>query len=940
MLAQTDTSDTEASRILSQLSTRERVGQLFLVSFFSDSAGPNTYIAEFVQDYSIGGVLIKADNDNVTTWIDSPTQLGVLANEIQKMSSLASQLESAGDESTGNDLQSQFVPLFIAMSHEGDGPPFSQVHTGLTPLPSNMAVGATWLPEHAKTVGAVAGQELSFVGVNMLLGPSLDVLESPIAEVYDSLGTRSFGGDPFWVGQMGEAYTQGVHEGSNGRVAVVAKYFPGLGSSDRLPGEEVPTVRKSLEQLKQIELAPFFAVTSGAKSVTATIDALLSSHIRFQGFQGNIRESTRPISFDKQALDSFLSIPEFNEWRSNGGVLVSDELGVPAVKRYFDPELLEFPHRQVALDAFLAGNDVLTLSDFSLSGRYIDHVVNVKDTIDWFHDMYIEDVDFKNRVDESVLRILELKLRMYGGDFSLENTLIPLGQIQKSVGTFTHQVSQIAQDSISLIVPAVSAGEVWLAEAPRKSDNIVIFTDVRELKQCSTCPALSPLELNTIRDEILKLFGPQGTNQVLPGRIVSYSFTDLGQALLTEAAYPAPATDTLTTEPPDELEIDSVMGNVENADWIVFAMLDISEEHPESDIVSTFLSSRPDIVARTETVVLAFNAPYFLDTTDISKLSAYYGVYSKTSPFIEAAVRALYGQIHPHGASPVSVPAISYDLIEVTSPDPNQIIQLHFDQPLLTESDTPQPFDVRLGDTLTVKTSAILDHNARPVPDGTLVQFTVSYLSEGLGLDVPQPKVETIDGVASIDLKLNVPGQIQIKASSEDARASVGLSVSVFEDQPAIVQELTPVPTPTKAPPAPTVTEPPIKISPTATKQVTNTVSAVQPSEPDGGSTTAEPIQELIIMLISIAGLVCISIIALLVRPRGYQGRQMGVWLALLAMSMGLVAYNWIMFSLPGANAAKELLGIVTPIFSAWFCSVISVIVGKLSLTFRNKIPG
>ena len=42
-----------------------------------------------------------------------------------------------------------------------------------------MAIGATWQPDYAEDVGTIAGRELSALGINMLLGPSLDVLENP-----------------------------------------------------------------------------------------------------------------------------------------------------------------------------------------------------------------------------------------------------------------------------------------------------------------------------------------------------------------------------------------------------------------------------------------------------------------------------------------------------------------------------------------------------------------------------------------------------------------------------------------------------------------------------------------------------------------------------------------------------------------------------------------
>jgi beta-N-acetylhexosaminidase len=47
---------------------------------------------------------------------------------------------------------------------------------------------------------------------------------------------------------MGRAYICGVHWGGNGRVAAVAKNFPGHGGSDRLPDREIATVDKRTER--------------------------------------------------------------------------------------------------------------------------------------------------------------------------------------------------------------------------------------------------------------------------------------------------------------------------------------------------------------------------------------------------------------------------------------------------------------------------------------------------------------------------------------------------------------------------------------------------------------------------------------------------------------------------------------------------------------------
>jgi beta-N-acetylhexosaminidase len=157
-----------------------------------------------------------------------------------------------------------------------------------------MTLGATWDTALAESAGEVVGREMAALGVNMLIGPSLDVVERPNPVAAGDLGSSVFGGDPYWVGALGEAYIRGVHAGSAGRVAVVATHFPGIGGSDRDPEEEVATVRKALEQLRQIDLAPFAAVTKGAMTARRTG--------WFRTFaislQGNIRVTTgepRPL---------------------------------------------------------------------------------------------------------------------------------------------------------------------------------------------------------------------------------------------------------------------------------------------------------------------------------------------------------------------------------------------------------------------------------------------------------------------------------------------------------------------------------------------------------------------------------------------------------------------------------------------------------------------
>jgi beta-N-acetylhexosaminidase len=223
------------------------------VTFTGRDITPESDIYDLIVNYHVGGVVLLNDNDNFAPAPDTVLQTYQLINSLQRIE---------WDGALTN--RSAYVPLFIGIAQEGNGYPTDQWLQGLTPLPSEMAIGATWDADLAEQVGETLGRELSALGFNLYFGPSLDVLESPSTRAGGDLGTRVFGGDPYWVGIMGRAYISGLHAGSENRMIVIAKHFPGRGGTDRLPEEEVATVRKSREQLKQIELAPFFAVTGSA----------------------------------------------------------------------------------------------------------------------------------------------------------------------------------------------------------------------------------------------------------------------------------------------------------------------------------------------------------------------------------------------------------------------------------------------------------------------------------------------------------------------------------------------------------------------------------------------------------------------------------------------------------------------------------------------------
>jgi len=212
-----------AESLLAAMTPAERIGQLFIVGFQGTDVSEESQIYDAITEYHIGGVVLLAENNNFTSE-DTITQAQQMIRALQE----AERSTSSGDIDPENIAATEFpayVPLFIGLKQIGNGFPEDQILTGLTPLPSQMAIGATWDVDYANQVGTILGDELNTLGVNLYLGPNLDVLETASNEAASALGVNTYGGDPFWVGEMGKAFISGVHSGSENRVLVVAQNF-------------------------------------------------------------------------------------------------------------------------------------------------------------------------------------------------------------------------------------------------------------------------------------------------------------------------------------------------------------------------------------------------------------------------------------------------------------------------------------------------------------------------------------------------------------------------------------------------------------------------------------------------------------------------------------------------------------------------------------------
>lgn len=936
-----------ADGLMSQMSVEDKIGQLFVVAFDGTDVGAQSDIANLVANYRIGGVMLIPDNldsgenalavDEIVSlnlrlqqWASveslpftaqpsveasvTPTvtleitatlvpeaavSLTLTTTMVTVTPTITPSLTSAMVTPTvtpsltispsvedGLILPSElvtrehYVPLFIAIAHEGDGYPYTYLTKNVTAVPSNMAIGATWKAENAQVVGQIVGRELSALGFNLLLGPSLDVLDRPSLERLGVLGTRCFGGDPYWVGLMGKAYVRGVHEGSANRMATVVKHFPGLGGSDRPVNLEVATVRRSLGELQNVELVPFFAAAQmDGEDRSHVTDAMMTAHARY----GAVRTTAKPLSFDAEVMHTLMNLPQLAAWRQQGGVVVSDALGVPAVRKYSDPFLKTFNHRYIAREAFNAGNDVLLLSQFALNDSWDSHYANVIDTIEFFREQYDTDLSFQARIDESVRRILALKYRLYP-NFTVAGVLPDVEQAQAVLGHGNAEVVRMAREGLTLLSPQSSDR---LPAPPASDEMILTFVDDRQVQACMTCERFYLIDPLSLKQNLTRLYGPQSSGRIDPERVHAFTFTELDRFLNQPESYP-------------EL-VERLEALLAESDWLLFAMLDVDlTRYPQSGALKSFLALRDDALQGKKVVVLAYNAPYYLDTTEVSKLSAYYGMYSKLPAYVDVSVSTLFQEFPPLGASPVTVQGINYNLFVQMEPNPSQVIEVRpVGRPDVESQGTPQPIEVKKGDKLQLATSVILDRNGNPVPDGTPIEFRFFYPGEKLET---RQVAFTVRGVATIEFILDRAGSLEISVIGSEAI----LRAQVPEDEVVQFQTVVP-PTPTSTSTATPTSTP--TATPTSTPTPTS-MPTLRPTETPVPTPipTQPPIKRVTgrVLSVSLLAVVAVGLAVLLILiSRGQDVGQALRW-SLICVIGGLLSYN--LYALGWLGTARSSL--------------------------------
>lgn len=352
----------EAEKILADMSTEEKVAQLF---FIRPDCLDKTILAEelvdpyakgvttvtddmkaFYGEYPVGGFCITEKN------IKDPEQLKSFTDQLHSLNSIIPFITI--DEEGGRVTR-------IAAKENFDVERFGSMES----------IAATGKPAKAYNVGLTIGKYLKEYGVDIDLAPVADVTTNPKNTV---IGNRAFGNNPNVAADMVASAVSGFKDAG---VLCTLKHFPGHGDTSKDTHYGLAATDKTWDEMLNCELVPFVA------GINAGADIIMAAHISCPKVTGDMMPADLSAALITDKLRGELG------WN---GVIMTDDLSMGAITELFSPA-------EASILALNAGCDILLLSAH-LPEAYAGVLAAVQDgTVSM------------ERLDSAVLRILEMKLK-------------------------------------------------------------------------------------------------------------------------------------------------------------------------------------------------------------------------------------------------------------------------------------------------------------------------------------------------------------------------------------------------------------------------------------------------------------------------------------------------------------------------------------------------
>ena len=628
-----------ADMLLDKMTLEQKVAQMIMLSLRTwegedngvTELGHYPALAEALRRHQYGGVILFGAN------IADTQQTVRLIGDLQANNALGGDAKETGA-----------IPYLVAADQEGGY--VSRLSMG-TRGTGSMAIGATGdnAVQNARDIGRVFGEELSALGLNVNLGPCVDV----ITDLTDfGMSTRVFSDDPQTVSALAAAFGEGV-DSSN--VVTTYKHFPGAGD-----GSDYPTaIRLTEEELRAEGLAAYSAVIeNGAEmlmTAATTFPLIDDEQLMADGVTKGYYPATLSPKLVKEILRDELGFD---------GVVITDALEMDQFITEPDSGKALFPGEPhsaehdvlVAEKAVNAGCDILLMPRDLISGeavRYFD------DYIAGIVTLVEEGRISEERIDESVRRILELKERhgLLDADANGKEIETNIEAALRTVGSPAHHAVEkdTAAQAVTLlksdgVLPLPGEAKRIVIIGRTEYDNTPITYALGELMKDGTID--NARIVNRITGETA---GEGSDTEIVIDRY--YDYADGGTLVysqeLTETIGKADAVVCLCA-------VFEGIGELQDDNPVIAGVSRALDEAHEAGAKFILLSANLPVDAarfqEADAIICAYQSSGVgVDPTERTKGSENVGAYNANIP---AAIRAIFGASDLPGKLPIDIPVL------------------------------------------------------------------------------------------------------------------------------------------------------------------------------------------------------------------------------------------------------------------------------------------
>ena len=341
----------KVQQMMAEMTLDQKLGQLLIVEYLGNSY-TGTELQYMLAKQYVGGFLYQESNHN----FDPPY------NNISNVASFSQQ-----------SMSDAHIPLLIGTDQEGGLVNRLYIFHGYLPSAAEMAASRN--PKNAYNQGVQAAQWMKQLGINTDLAPVVDVhtVDPPVLE------SRMFGSDPQTVATYAGAYLNGLQQNN---VVGCLKHFPGLGAITSDPHAGLPTVNRSLEDLENVDLAPYkLMIQKYHPAMIMSTDVLMPAI-----------DPTMPSELSQKTINDLL-----RNQLGYDGVVITDGLYMQGISESWSLS-------QAAVLSIIAGDDLVE-GPYSAS-QVADVVAALKQAIQ-------QGKLTIDRINQSVQRILLMKVQ-YG----------------------------------------------------------------------------------------------------------------------------------------------------------------------------------------------------------------------------------------------------------------------------------------------------------------------------------------------------------------------------------------------------------------------------------------------------------------------------------------------------------------------------------------------